>query len=58
MHGARNYESTTPQTLYDVTIKTLHLQAFEAVDELTFLAKCDFVTVKEAAYNALMACGK
>ena len=34
------------------------VKANEAISELVYLAKCDFVIVKEAARQALMACGK
>jgi hypothetical protein len=34
------------------------LKAKEAISELVYLAKCDFVIVKEAARQALISCGK
>ncbi|XP_062504323.1 rho family-interacting cell polarization regulator 2-like isoform X2 [Corticium candelabrum] len=34
------------------------LKATEAISELAYLAKCDFVTVKETARQALLACGE
>jgi HEAT repeat protein len=34
------------------------LKAKEAISELVYLAKCDFVIVKEAARQALISCGE